>query len=954
MGPFVRSRPLATALVASLALAPRVARAEDPLPPAVGARPSNAPEAVADRAARGAVLVGVLRDRASREPLEGAVVSVVGRAERSTTDAEGRYRLALPGGTYTLRVAAELYATLRVKGVVLAAGGSRALDLTLDLDADAQEYVEPVEADVERQSAAAQLTVRKNATRASDAVGAQDIAKTPDRNAADAIRRVVGASVVDGRYVFVRGLGGRYTNAQLNGVPLPSPEPDRQAVPLDMFPTLVLSDLTVSKTFTPDLPGDFAGGSLDIHTHDMPQKFLFSASLSAGLNTETTFRDRLSYPGGSLDWLGVDDGERGLDPQVPGRRVTRLDAQGRVNPDLQAVGRAVNRPMTTDTTFALPSGSGSFVLGDSTTLFGRKLGWVAGGTYARKFQSRRGEILRTYGVDASRPGELDPFNDYRVETGTDAVTWSGLGSLTYELDEDHRVSLTGLYSRNAEKEARLITGFNDEQASTIRDERLRFVSRGMAYGQLRGGHRFRKVGDARLDWRALYARATLSDPDLRETVYVADPTRGLVFREGTQSGQHFFADQGETTRAVGFDWTQPLEKGERPPRIKAGALGTFRGRSFQARRFRFVRNPAADPAAFRAPAQDLFRDENVGPLLELEEWTRPTDAYGARYDVVAGYGMADVPVTKRLRLLVGERVEAAKQTIDSFDPFAPTATRVRSSLDRVDLLPSAGVVLGFSDTTNLRLAATRTVARPQLRELAPFVFSDFFGAREVLGNPDLDRTRIVNLDARLEHFPGLSEVLAVSVFHKRFQAPIEPIILPTSRGVVSFQNARGAVNTGVEVEARKNLRFLARRLDELEVLANVTVVHSQVDLDTSRVGIQTSTSRPLAGQSPYVANLALDWTHERAKTRLRALYNVFGPRIAQVGQNGIPDVYEQPRSVVDVAAAQSLGQHLDLKLTLENLLDSPVRLTHGATGDRWVVSRYQLGRSAWLTATWTY
>ena len=160
---------------------------------------------------------------------------------------------------------------------------------------------------------------------------------------------------------------------------------------------------------------------------------------------------------------------------------------------------------------------------------------------------------------------------------------------------------------------------------------------------------------------------------------------------------------------------------------------------------------------------------------------------------------------------------------------------------------------------HIRLTATRTVARPQLRELAPFLFTDFFGARDILGNPELDRTRILNLDARWEMFPRVGEVLAVSLFHKEFSDPIEQIIKPTGRGVISFQNAKGAVNTGLEVEGRKGLDFLSSKLKDFGVLANVTVVHSRVDLDTTKVGIQTSSSRPLANQSPYVINVALDW-----------------------------------------------------------------------------------------------
>jgi TonB dependent receptor/Carboxypeptidase regulatory-like domain/TonB-dependent Receptor Plug Domain len=897
------------------------------------------------------------------ETLLEALVTVIGRKEYGVTDVEGRYRLELPPGTYQLRVQYELHRPARVKNVRVVSGRVSKVDVVLDPDEMSVEEVTAVEAEVERASAATQLFLRKNAAQASDSIGAQDIAKAPDRNAADAVKRVVGATVVDGRYVFVRGLGDRYTNSMLNGSPLPSPEPDRQAVPLDMFPTLVISDLTVSKTFTPDMPGDFAGGSLDIHTRDLPNKFLFQSTLGVGLNTVSTFGNRLSYPGGSTDWLGIDDGGRQLPSEVPPQRVTRLLPNGQVNNDLTRVGRAVNGPMETDRTFNLPNGTGSLVIGDSFKLKSGPLGcdncvigYMAGASYSRRFQKRTNEIIRTFGVDPTRPGELIRYNDYRSETGFDTVTWSGLGTVSYAVGTDHKLSLTGLYSRNAEKEGRRIQGFNEEQGAEVFDERLRFVNRALAYGQLRGEHRFRKLNSAELRWTALWARATLDDPNLRESVYVADAERGLSFRESTQSGQHFYAAQGETTRSGGLDWTQPLSApgaGQgNPAKLKAGGLVTMRGRSFNARRFRFLRNPSADPAIFRQRPNQIFTDDNVGPVTELEEWTRPTDAYAAQYNVYSGYLMADVPLSSRLRFVGGERIEVSRQTIQSYDPFAPDGDRVESKLNKTDLLPSGNLIFKVNDQSNVRLSATRTVARPQLRELAPFVFTDFFGAREILGNPELDRTRIMNFDARFEVFPRVGEVLAVSLFHKRFEKPIEQVILPTSRGVISYQNAKGAVNTGIEVEGRKGLDLFWNGLKEFSVLANLTVVYSRVDLDKAQAGIQTSTTRPLAGQSPYVLNFALDWNHEKTNTRARVLYNVAGQRIAQVGSNGIPDMYEQPRHLVDVSLAQGLGKHFDLKATIENLLDAPVRFTQGEDG-RFLAQRYNVGQTFWLTATYT-
>lgn len=918
-----------------------------------GPDPSRPPPA-----GKGAVW-GVVKSKASDETILEAIVSVIGRKEYGTTDVDGRYRIELPPGTYQLRIVYELHKPARLKNVVVQAGKLNRIDIALQPDETAVEEVTAIEAEAERASAATQLMLRKNAAQASDSIGAQDIAKTPDRNAAEAVKRVVGTTVVDGRYIFVRGLGDRYTNSLLNGAPLPSPEPDRQAVPLDMFPTLVLSDLTISKTFVPDMPGDFAGGSLNIHTRDLPNKFLFQVTGGLGANTLSTFGNRVGYQGGSTDWLGIDDGGRKLPAEVPGSRVVGIDPRGQRS-DLTQIGRAVNRDMSLNRDFNLPHGTVSTVIGDSFKLGGQRvLGYVVGGTYSRRFQKRTNEILRRYDLDAERPGELVMRNDYRAETGTDTVTWSGLGTVSYAFDNDHKVAVTGLYSRNAENEGRRVEGRNDE--SLIRDERLRFLNRALMYGQVRGEHRFRNLDNAILGWSLLQSRATLNDPAMRQTAYDIDPATGQYAYTGNAptSGQNFFAAQGETTRSAVLDWTQPLAKYDGAPKLKAGGMVTLRGRTFQARRFRFQRNNGVDRNIFFRPPGELFVDENVGSIqfnnapLELEEWTRATDSYAARYDVYAGYVMTDLPVTSRLRFVVGPRLESAVQTVDSYDPFSGSTERVQSRLSRTDILPSANAIVKVTKESNVRLSATRTVARPQLRELAPFLFTEYLGAREVLGNPDLDRTTISNFDARFELFPRVSEVLAVSVFHKRFTKPIETFIIPTGKGVVSYQNAKGAVNTGIELEGRKGLDFIRPWLDELTLLANFTWVHSRVELDAASGGIQTSQDRALAGQSPFVVNTALDWTHDKTKTRARILYNVQGKRISEVGTQGIPDTYEQPRHIVDFSVAQGVGEHVDLKFTIENLFDSPVRFTQGESGDAPLVRSYTLGQTFWLLATYS-
>lgn len=836
------------------------------------------------------------------------------------------------------------------------------------------EDVIEIEGEPDRAGLEATTLARRKSAAAQDAVGRAEIARTPDRNAADAARRVVGTTIIGGRFVFVRGLGERYTNALLDGAPLPSPEPDRQAVPLDLFPTQVIDTITIVKTFTPDVPGDFAGGSVRIATRRLPDEPVLSLSLGMGLNTNATFADRLDYEGGGMDWLGFDDGTRALPEEVPPYAVLR----GGEKPDgtiisreeTTAIGRAMNSNMSATRTTAPPNHNGSLVAGRTFDLGGtHKLGVMSALTYSRSFERRAFETIRTFNLPGGRDADLAPLNDLQAERGTDRVTWGGLLGLTYEPHPDHRISATLVYSRAADDEATELEGFHEERSANIHETRLSFIERSLTFLQLRGEHRIADTWGTDVGWNASVGRAVREEPDTRGTVFQYDDGTGFVFEDDASSGSHFFSEQGETSFGGGLDVRQPLQKKENPDdafAVKLGGRGDVKNRSFEARRFRYRPVPNGDPATLVCPVDAwdpecpsrILRDDRIGGVFELEENTRPTDAYDADASVAAAYLMIDGPITKGVRVLLGERLEVSHQGIASFSPLLPD-TQVESELDAAELLPAAAVLLTPRDDFAIRVSATRTVARPQLRELAPFSFADYFGGRETQGNPELGITRITNLDARFEVFPSLREVLAATAFFKAFEDPIEATVLEGgARGIVTYQNAPGAILGGVEIEVRKELGFLADPLKIFSVVGNLTLAHSRVTLDDSTSSIVTNLNRPLSNQSPWVVNAAVDLDEKDWGTSARVSYNVTGPRIVQVGTNGLPDLYEQPRHQLDVAVAQRFFRdHLELKATIANLFDDDFVRTQGedeeVDGEKEsnVTQRFSLGQTFGLTAT---
>lgn len=914
------------------------------------------------------VISGTVVESSNGDTIIEAQVSVVGTKHKALTDLDGNYRLVLPPGTYELRVFYEGHKPRRVQGAVVGKGQTLHVDVSLETESAAPDPVVEIEVQADRTNAATQILIRRNAANVGDAVSAQDIAKTPDRNAAEAAKRVVGATILDGRFVFVRGLGERYTNALLNGSPLPSPEPDRQAVPLDLFPSLVLSDISILKTFTPDMPGDFAGGSVSIHTRQPTETFQVAATVFMGVNTVSTFQDRLSYQGGSLDWLGVDSGRRALPKGFPSYRlvsgIQRPNGTPVTDEEVWASGRRINSSMATDRSLAPPNHGLNVVAGGTIPLGSLgKLGATAALSYSRNFTAVRNAVFRrfNFAIDPAKPDNPFPYKaavDTAGEIGNDAVSWGGLAVLSWTPSNDHRITFTGLTSRSSDNEARTLTGYNEGADATLEDTRLRFVSRGLFFGELSGEHKVRSLKGMEVSYRLSGSVATLDEPDTRQTSYqLFEDAEGNVqrFWNGTPtlSGQHFYGKQSERALGAALDVTQPLLEGKTPLKAKAGFFLQLRDRDFDTRRFHFRPMSGVPFTEYVRPADEIFTDQNIGTVVDFNEWTQNTDAYVATQSVYAGYLMADFAPSPWLRLIGGARLEAWSQKISSFDRFLPDV-RDESGQDTVELLPSLAVVFKTTKASNLRASISRTVARPQLRELAPFLFSDFVGSRDQQGNPDLKQSSVVNADLRFEVFPGAADVVAVSAFYKQFYDPIEAIIIGgTSNELITYANAKGARVLGMELEVKKGLGFLSPWLADVSPIANLTIASSRVELDPTQ-GIQTSNVRPLVGQSPVVVNLGVDYTNEATGTRARAVYNVSAPRIRAAGSNSLLDTYEQPRHLLDLAIAQRIGKNLDLKLTAANILQAPIRATFGSDNkEENVVQEIQPGTTFTLSATVT-
>ncbi len=910
---------------------------------------------------RGAVW-GVVSDSAYHESAVEARVSALGTGVATLTDEEGRFRLELAPGTYSLVFAYDGHHDKTLPGVVVTAGGIVRVDAELEPDAASMDVI-VVETDADQTSVEGQLLVRKRSANVGDAVGAKEMTRNGSSNAAQAASRLVGANVVGGRFVFVRGLGQRYTNALLNGAPLPSPEPDQATVPLDLFPAGALDSLTIVKTFTPDLPANFAGGTLQLRTKTLPKDLLLELSLGGSYNTAATFRDRLAYPGSRTDWLGIDSGARQLPSGLPAYKLIRLGSRGdgsRVQGDeLEHWGQRLNSPMSTTTAFTPPNGTGALTVGKTFSLGGeRKLGTLAALSYGRHFEVRRGERLRTYGLDGGT-GNLRLLNDVSAESGTEKIRWGAFGSATVDFNPRNTLELVALRSHSSEDMAREAEGFYEDRQGIVHSTELRFVSRTLDFVALRGEH---GLGALELAWTLSLSGAEREEPDRRTAVFTLG-NAGYSFKDGTDSGQHFFAAQSEATKGGSLDITHVLREGPTGLKLKWGGMVSLKDREFDARRFAFRdKTGSADASQMLCPTtawdpacpEHVFTRENIqSGALRLEESTRENDAFTATQQVYAGYVMTDAQLSESLRAILGIRYEHTDQRLRSFDPYAPETTPVESQQDSGDPLPAAALVLTPSAWFNARLSYGKTLARPELRELAPFAFTDYFGSRPIQGNPDLSLTTIHNYDLRVEVFPSAKEVVALGLFYKHFDAPVERIIKAAAQdGIVTYMNAEAADLWGAELEARE---ALPAPFERLQAVANLTLARSSVTLGREETSFMTTRERALANQAPFIVNAALDYEDPDLGLSARATYGISGKTITDVGTEGLPDVYAQPHSELGLVVSKRLGEHFTLKATASNILDSPIVSTQGPEHtDGNVVRQYTTGADYGLTLSCAY
>lgn len=893
-------------------------------------------------------IIGRVIDHQTGAGIVGASVVVVPGGAVALTGIDGRFSIPdAPAGTASLRAENLGFATKVVTGIEVSAAGAVEVNITLQPQALQLDAI-TVTAAAERGSVSRALDQQRTASNIVSAITAEQMSRSPDGDAAAAMQRVSGVTVQEGRFVFVRGLGERYTTTALNGARVPSAEPERKVVPLDLFPAGLLQTITTSKTFTPDQTGDFSGGRVDIETKEFPGEPQLTLSLSGSVNTAVAGSAVLAGPSSGAEWLGFSGPARNL----PGPVAAAGDLLESPPPDqMNRLVGAFRNAWSTERRQQPPNGSFGLTLGGSDALLGQPVSYLASMTYARSTDVRN-EQIRASAIPGA-DGATHEVDRFEGSTGTSSVLWGGLFQFSSLLGTSSRLVLNTTYNRSADNEARHELGNSENLATNLRIERLRFVERDVFSSQLQGEHEL--GARQRVEWMATASRVQRVEPDRSEIVYneLEDPatgaSRGWAWFAGSNEGAvRTFGDLAETAFELGANYRLELGSASRPTWIKLGGLARTTERD--------ANNRVYSIAAFGlTEEQRRLRPEEIfdGRFFQPgDSWFRLTPlsqggSYAAQDRILAGYFMTDIGLSARMRVIAGARVESDHIRIRGettlLEPFSRDATWT-------DVLPALGLNVQLTDAMNLRVSASQTLARPEYRELADVTYRDVLGGEAIRGNSNLERTLIRNADVRWEWYPAAGEVLSLALFAKRFHNPIERVNVATSgTRLVTFVNAKAANNFGVELEVRKRLGTFASVLEPWSVFTNATLMRSRIEIGTD-ISSQTHPQRAMVGQAPWVVNAGATFAPGEGRSSATLLYNVVGRRIASAGSLPLPDVYEQPRHVLDLSLRLGLSDVLSARMDARNLLDAPYELTQGSV----LRESHTTGRSIGLGLSWNW
>jgi TonB-dependent receptor len=896
--------------------------------------------------AQNGTIDGIVTDAKSGETVIGANVVIQGTTVGSQTDIDGKYIIPnVKPGTYNLTISYVTYKAHTVPDVIVESGKITSISVQMQEDvSELQEVV--ITGTREINNDISLISAIKESKLVVSGISAQQISMSQDRDAAQVVRRVPGVTLQDNRFVVVRGLSSRYSNVMLNGVLAPSTETDMRAFSFDIIPSGLIDRMLVYKSGSAELPGDFAGSVIQVDTKGATDENFTNASLGIGYRAGTTFTQRLAQQSSSTDWLGFDNGMRDLPKHAPadyrklGFDVDRIETESKKFANTWGVNEINVKP---DVRFNLDLGR-NFNLGSIV------INSINSFNYSNTNQFNEIKFNRyiTYTEDGNGDFTSEDLFNYKDQQLTNNVRLGFLSNWTVKYSDRSKIEFKNLYNRIGSTQTTIREGDNFFRQQHYRNYSLRYIERAIYSGQLQGTHQL-TPDKSKISWIVGYTSAARNEPDWKRSV----TARGIGATEETPflvevpnnasaaNGARFYQDLNEynLTNRLDFDYKfNPLSSVSDPFEFKTGYWLEYKDRSFNARQISHIRGNQFNSEIADLPFDQIFSVDNVAYAggHHIAEGTKISDSYIASNLLTAGYASLNMPFSQKIRIIAGLRVEHNIQKLAT--PEGAGSVDVNTPI--TSFLPSVNATYNLNTISLIRLAYSKTINRPEFRELAPFSFYDFDNEVNILGNDSLKIANIHNLDLRWELYPTPSELISAGVFYKRFDDPIETNISNgTDSPVFIFNNADNAQSYGVELEFRKSLAYTSSIgfLNKTSLMLNAAYIVSEINLVDDGSLLEKS-SRPMQGQSPYIINAGLSYNDEDNGFQANVQYNAFGKRIAFVGLPAQPTWWEMPRNVVDLTVTKRLGARTDLRLGISDLLNSKNYIREDANLDNDVTS----------------
>lgn len=896
---------------------------------------------------------GTVYEEGTGEPLFGVSVFVKETSTGAITDFDGKFEIQVDPGTYSLQVSYMSYATVDLTDVEVKSGDVTVInDIMMAEEASELETV-TISASAIRTTESALMSVKRNAANLMDGISASTFRQIGDGDAASAVKRVTGVSIEGGKYVYVRGLGDRYTKTVLNGVDIPGLDPDRNTIQMDIFPTNVIDNIIVSKSFTAELPADFTGGVVDIETKDFPEEKTARISVSGGVNPSMHFNSNyLTYEGGQTDFLGFDDGTR----DIPTANRTDIpqygDAVGNPNgtkgQEYQNILGSFNKTLGGYRTNSFMDYGLSFSLGNQLSRSKATWGYNLALTYKNETEFYQDAEFNLYAKprDANET-ELESLEKQKGDYGVNNVLLGGLAGIALKTDNS-KYKLNLMHLQNGETKAGEFDFVNTNLGANFEAKQynLEYSQRGLSSILLAGTHYF-NGRNWEINWKMAPTRSTIEDPDIRFTRFRV-PTNTISTEVGLPA--RIWRNLEENSIVGKADVTRSLNLFQREAKLKFGTNYVFKYRDFNIQSFQFATG-----------STELTGDPNQ--ILQDENLFSATNRNGVRYNAdfipinpnqyesiitnMAGYSSVEMNPASNLKAILGLRVEKYNQYYTGTNQTGTINFDLVEMLDDLDFFPTVNVIYNLKENQNLRVSASRTIARPSFKELSyaeildPITGRTFIGGlypettnggSEVLWDGNLMSTRVNNFDLRWEAFQERGQMFSVSAFYKTFDKPIEMIQFLSDPGAFQPRNVGNGTVAGLEFEFRRSLKFLSPSLENFNWNTNVTVTKSQIKMSeseyrsrslTAREGQVIGDTRDMAGQAPYIINTGLGYQNYNTGWEAGIFYNVQGSTLNYVGFGNRTDTYTVPFHSVNLNINKTFGadERVQAGFGIQNLLN---------------------------------